>query len=141
MSEPRSHAPCLPSAQVLAENDEWITGMMEMEVGAQDPTHNHKDHLIYVLGGDQVTIHPGGADSGADPLAVDIKVGAGIPAPMDAPPFAKHSLKNTGKTPLKVCTLTACLREGATACSSSHLHAAHTCVHHHLYVSRCSSSR
>lgn len=35
-------------------------------------------------------------------MAVDIKPGAGIPAPMEAPPFAKHSLKNTGKSTLKM---------------------------------------
>ena len=73
------------------------TGMMTMDVGAQDPIHHHKDHLIYVLGGDQVTIFPGGDESAA--MAVDIKVGAGIPAPIAAPPLAKPPLKNTGTTP------------------------------------------
>jgi mannose-6-phosphate isomerase-like protein (cupin superfamily) len=86
--------------KVLAENEEYYTGMLTMEPGETDPVHHHKDHLIYVLEGEQVTIYPGGDESAA--MAVDIKAGAGIPAPMAAPPFAKHSLKNTGTTTLKM---------------------------------------
>ena len=91
---------CASCAQVLAEDDNWITGLMTMEVGATDPVHHHKDHLIYVLEGDEVTIFPGGDESAA--MSVPIKVGAGIPAPMDAPPFFKHSLKNSGSVPIKM---------------------------------------
>ena len=84
----------------LAENDEWITGMMSMAPGEGDPLHHHKDHLIYVLKGDEIIIYPGGDESKA--IVAPIKPNAGIPAPMDAPPFAKHSLKNTGKVAAKL---------------------------------------
>jgi len=86
--------------KILAENDMWITGMMTMDVCAKDPVHHHRDHLIYVLEGDEVTIYVDGDESKA--MAVPIKPGAGIPAPMSAPPFAKHSLKNSGSVPLKM---------------------------------------
>lgn len=86
--------------KILAENDEWITGMLTMEVGQEDPIHHHRDHLIYVLEGDQVTIYPGGDKEKA--MEVPIKPHAGIPAPMSAPPFGKHSLKNSGTVPLKM---------------------------------------
>jgi len=86
--------------KVLAENDEWITGMLTMEVGAVDAFHFHRDHLIYVLEGDGVTINPGGDESAA--MEVPLKAGAGIPAPMSAPPFYSHTLKNSGTCTLKM---------------------------------------
>lgn len=86
--------------KVLAENADYYTGMMTMEPGESDPTHHHKDHLIYVLEGEEVTIYINGDESSA--MTVPLAVGAGIPAPMAAPPFAKHSLKNTGTTTLKL---------------------------------------
>lgn len=86
--------------KVLAENDSYYTGVLEMAPGASDPVHNHKDHLIYVLEGEEVTIFVGGDESNA--MQVPLKAGVGIPAPMEAPPFGKHSLKNTGKVPLKL---------------------------------------
>ena len=86
--------------KILAEDDDWITGMLTMEVGAVDEFHHHRNHLIYVLEGDQVTINPGGDESAA--MAVPIQQFAGIPAPMEAPPFASHTLKNSGTIPLKM---------------------------------------
>lgn len=84
----------------LAEDDNWITGVMTMAVGEKDTLHHHKDHLIYVAEGDGVTIYPGGDESA--PMVVPLQVGAGIPAPMSAPPFAKHTLLNSGTVPLKM---------------------------------------
>jgi mannose-6-phosphate isomerase-like protein (cupin superfamily) len=87
--------------KVLAENDDWITGELTMEVGQADSLHDHLDHLIYVLEGDEVTIYPMGVLG--DGHAVPIKPGAGLAAPMSAGPiFAKHSMKNTGTVPLKM---------------------------------------
>jgi len=85
---------------ILAENDDWITGMLTMEVGQKDGFHYHKDHLIFVLEGDGVTINPGGDESAK--MVVPLKVGAGIPAPMAAPPFFSHTLVNSGTTKLKM---------------------------------------
>jgi len=86
--------------KILAEDDSWITGILTMDVGAKDAFHHHKDHLIYVIEGDQVTIYPGGDETAA--MAVPIAPGAGIPAPMSAPPFASHTLMNSGTKPLKM---------------------------------------
>ena len=86
--------------KILAEDDDWITGVLEMPVGAKDALHHHKDHLIYVEQGDGVTIYPGGDESAA--MVVPLAPGAGIPAPMSAPPFAKHTLLNSGTVPLKM---------------------------------------
>jgi len=86
--------------KVLAEDDDWITGILTMEVGAKDAFHHHKDHLIYVLEGDGVTIYPGGDESAG--MEVPLKPFAGIPAPMAAPPFASHTLLNSGTVPLKM---------------------------------------
>merc|ERR1712023_34586 len=46
--------------KILAEDDNWITGMLTMEVGQEDAFQFHRDHLIYVLEGNGVTIYPGG---------------------------------------------------------------------------------
>jgi len=86
--------------KILEQDDNWITGMLTMEVGEKDDFHHHKDHLIYVIEGDGVTIYPGGDEAAA--MVVPLKVGAGIPAPMAAPPFASHTLLNSGTVPLKM---------------------------------------
>jgi len=92
---------CPKCYKSLAENDDWITGVVEMEVGEQDELHHHKDHLIYVLEGDEVTIFPGG-DMG-NGQAVPLTPNSGIPAPVSAGPiFAKHVMKNTGTKPIKM---------------------------------------
>ena len=87
--------------KILAENDDWITGVMEMQPGEMDGLHHHKDHLIYVLEGNELTIYPGGNMDDAHP--VPIKPEAGIPAPMSAGPiFAHHVVKNSGTVPCKL---------------------------------------
>jgi len=90
--------------KILAENDDWITGELVIAPGESDVLHNHKDHLIYVVEGDEVTIYENGDTTDASKAhAVPIKPGAGIPAPIAAGPiFANHSLKNTGKGPVKM---------------------------------------
>lgn len=89
--------------KILTEDDAWITGVMTMEVGAKDALHHHRDHLIFVEEGDGVTIYPGGDEE--SPMVVPLAPGAGIPAPMSAPPFAKHTLMNSGTVPLKMVFL------------------------------------
>ena len=66
--------------KLLAENDDWITGMLEMAPGDEDPVHHHRDHLIYVLEGDEVTLT--GEDG--EPHAVPIAPGAGNTAGLHA---------------------------------------------------------
>ena len=82
------------------ESENFVTGILTMEVGAKDAFHHHKNHLIYVLEGDAVTIYPGGDKDAA--MDVPLQVGAGIPAPMAAPPFYSHTLKNSGTKTLKM---------------------------------------
>jgi len=91
--------------KILAEDENWITGMLTMEVGQEDGFHKHRDHVIYVLEGDGVTLYPSieakAEDKGASP---PIKPGDYIPAPMAAAGglFAAHSMKNSGTIPLKM---------------------------------------
>ena len=93
---------CAPECyKILAENDEWVTGLMEMTPGQSDPLHHHKDHLIYVLEGDELTIYPDG--NMEDPHAVPIKPEVGIPAPFAAGPiFNHHIVKNSGTVTCKL---------------------------------------
>ena len=86
--------------KLLAEDDDWMTIELTMPVGHTDEIHNHRDHLIYVVEGDEVTIYP---DGGAEGHAVPIAPGAGIPAPMTAGPmFTNHKVKNSGTKELKM---------------------------------------
>lgn len=86
--------------KILAEDDDWYTGLLTMEPGMSDPFHHHKNHLIYVLEGEEITILPGGDEGAA--MTVPLHKYSGIPAPMAAPPFASHILKNTGSTTVKM---------------------------------------
>lgn len=85
----------------LAEDDDWITAELSVEPGAIDELHHHRDHLIYVLEGEEITIYPDGDETQGN--AVPLKVGMAVAAPMSAGPmFAKHRTKNTGSTALKM---------------------------------------
>jgi quercetin dioxygenase-like cupin family protein len=92
---------CENCYKILAEDDKWVTGMLTMEPGAQDTLHNHKDHLIYVLEGDEITIFPGG--NMEDPHPVPIHPYKGVAAPVKAGAiFNNHVMKNSGKTTAKM---------------------------------------
>ena len=83
---------------MLAENEDWITGMVTMHPGDMDALHHHRDHLIYVLDGDEVTIHPNGDME--DGHTVPVKPDSGIGAPMAAGAiFSHHIMKNSGIAP------------------------------------------
>jgi len=84
---------------ILAENDDWITAELTMAPGVADPLHYHKDHLMYVLEGDELTIFPNGEGDG---MKVPLYSGKAVSAPMTAPPFFKHIVKNSGSVPLKM---------------------------------------
>lgn len=86
--------------KIVAEDDNWITGVMTMQVGEKDIFHHHRDHVIYVEEGDGITIYPGGDESAG--MEVPLAPGAGIPAPMAAPPFGSHILLNSGTVPVKM---------------------------------------
>jgi len=88
----------------LASDDEWFTGLMEMAPGARDEPHGHRDHLLYVLEGDKLTIHNLGPDM--SPLEGD-----GPPAKLDADiapgaamavPAGHHWVENTGTATCKI---------------------------------------
>lgn len=95
------HDTCGDFYKKLAEDDEWITAEMTMEPGQIDTLHNHRDHLIYVVEGDELTIYPDG--NMEDPHPVPIKPNAGIPAPNAAGSiFNNHIVKNSGKGKCKL---------------------------------------
>ena len=88
----------------LAQDDDWFTGIMEMAPGAKDSPQGHRDHMLYVLEGEQVKINILGPDM--NPLE-----GEGPPAKMIlglAPGAAMavsachHWLENTGSAACKI---------------------------------------
>jgi len=85
----------------LNEDDDWVTGMLTMDVGQRDAIHHHRDHVIYFLEGDEITITPIVIGEPAEPMVVPLKTPCGVAAPMAAAPFACHTLKNTGSKPVK----------------------------------------
>jgi len=78
---------------------------MEMEPGGKDSPHGHRDHLLYVLEGDQVTINNLGPameplqGDGPPPaqMVLDLAPGAAM-----AVPAGHHWLENTGKAACKI---------------------------------------
>eukprot|EP00933_Yihiella_yeosuensis_P002206 TRINITY_DN10364_c3_g1_i2.p1 TRINITY_DN10364_c3_g1~~TRINITY_DN10364_c3_g1_i2.p1 ORF type:complete len:276 (-),score=89.83 TRINITY_DN10364_c3_g1_i2:259-1086(-) len=85
----------------LAEDDDWFTGMVTMEPGEEDGLHHHRDHFIYMLEGDQITLYPGGdKEKGKD---IPIEPMHAVAAPIAAGDiFAKHIMKNSGTKPCKL---------------------------------------
>jgi len=82
----------------LDEDEDWMIGMIEMKAGDSDPPHDHKDHLIYVLEGDQITIFPGKEVKEDGPSkVVDIKAGMALNVPA-----GPHHLKNSGSKDAKL---------------------------------------
>lgn len=69
----------------LAEDDDWFTGMMEMDAGKQDPPHSHREHFVYCLEGEAIAILPipdmTKPGDFAEKMEVPIKPGACIPVP------------------------------------------------------------
>lgn len=91
--------------KILAEDDNWITGMLTMEVGQEDGFHKHRNHVIHVLEGDGVTLYPSiEAKEKGEGASPPIKPGDYIPAPINVMGglFGAHSMKNTGTIPLKM---------------------------------------
>mmetsp|Transcript_22498 Transcript_22498/g.36162 ORF Transcript_22498/g.36162 Transcript_22498/m.36162 type:complete len:253 (-) Transcript_22498:176-934(-) len=77
--------------KTLAEDNNWMVVKMEMKPGAEDLPHSHRDHIVFILGGDEITIWPG-KEKGEQKLVVPIKAGAVLPVPT-----GYHIVKNTGK--------------------------------------------
>merc|ERR1719231_186577 len=64
--------------KVLVEDEEWFVGQMSMTAGEEDAAHSHRDHFIYVLEGDGITLYPG-KEKGEEKMEVPIKPGMSIP--------------------------------------------------------------
>ena len=82
----------------LASDEDWFTGLMEMEPGAKDTPHGHRDHLLYVLKGGKLTTSSLGPDmaplEGEGPPAkteAEIAPGAAM-----AVPAGHHWVINSG---------------------------------------------
>ena len=87
--------------QLLAEDNDWYTGEINLKKGQEGAFHHHRDHLMYVVDGGEITIYQGG-DKSKEPMKLDLPPGAAIPAPMEAPPFASHIVANNGDTDLRM---------------------------------------
>jgi Ca2+-binding EF-hand superfamily protein/mannose-6-phosphate isomerase-like protein (cupin superfamily) len=90
--------------KILAEDDDWFTGEMNMGAGTKDHPHGHRDHLLYVLEGDEVTIHNLAGDMSAlegdaPPALMKVPLAAGAAM---AVPAGHHWLENTGSQNCKI---------------------------------------
>lgn len=81
--------------KILCEDDDWIVGEMVMKAGAEDHPHAHRDHLLYVLGGDKICIYPGKTKD--QKLELDIAPGAALDVPQ-----GWHIVANTGAKDVKI---------------------------------------
>lgn len=79
----------------LAEDDNWMTGLMTMGSQKQDPPHSHNEHFVYCLEGNAITILPlpdiTKPGAFAEKLEVPIKPDMAIPVPQ-----GHHVVKNPG---------------------------------------------
>ena len=82
--------------KVLAEDETWFIGEMTMGPGEEDLPHSHHDHLLYALGGNELTLWPGKSMKG-DGKAIPIS--SGFAAPIG---HGFHVLKNTGSEAAKI---------------------------------------
>jgi len=82
--------------KILGEDDQWFVGECSMECGKRDNPHSHREHFIYVVEGDEVTITnlKDGDETNVDgePICAPIKPGAALPWPKGF-----HFVKNSGK--------------------------------------------
>jgi len=88
----------------LASDEDWFTGLMEMEPGAKDSPHGHRDHLLYVLEGDMLTVNNLGPDMAplegeGPPAKIEAEIAPG--AAMSVP-AGHHWVENTGKKACKI---------------------------------------
>lgn len=78
----------------LAEDGEWMVVKMDMKVGEEDHPHSHRDHIVYMLDGGEITIWPG-KEKGEQKLVVPITPGMVVPVPTGF-----HIVANTGDKPI-----------------------------------------
>jgi quercetin dioxygenase-like cupin family protein len=83
--------------KILVEDDDWFIGEMTLAAGAEDHPHSHRDHLVYVLTGDELTIWPGKEKDDEKKMVAPIKPGAALPVPNGF-----HIVGNTGTTEAKL---------------------------------------
>mmetsp|Transcript_1754 Transcript_1754/g.3174 ORF Transcript_1754/g.3174 Transcript_1754/m.3174 type:complete len:220 (-) Transcript_1754:260-919(-) len=76
--------------KTLAEDGQWMVVKMDLKAGEEDHPHSHRDHIVYCIDGDQLTIYPG-KKKGEQKLVVDLKPGMVLPVPTGF-----HIVSNTG---------------------------------------------
>eukprot|EP00658_Telonema_sp_P-2_P076975 TRINITY_DN6856_c0_g2_i1.p1 TRINITY_DN6856_c0_g2~~TRINITY_DN6856_c0_g2_i1.p1 ORF type:complete len:221 (-),score=51.18 TRINITY_DN6856_c0_g2_i1:46-708(-) len=97
---PEGHFPLQKSvgdnSKTLAENEACMVMETTLKAGEEDRPHSYRDHLMYVLEGEQLTIHPGQGKV-AEPMVVDVMPGAVLPLPSGF-----NLVQNTGCQDVKV---------------------------------------
>lgn len=80
----------------LNNDDYWVTGLMTMKSGAQDPPHSHNDHFVYVLEGTAIGILPlpdiSQPGAFAEKMSVPVTPGMGLHVPQ-----GHHVIQNDGE--------------------------------------------
>lgn len=82
--------------KLLCEDDNWFVGEMTMKPGAKDHPHSHRDHLLYVLGGEKIIIYPGKVQGDAK-LELPLAPGAALGVPQ-----GWHVVENVGAQEVKI---------------------------------------
>jgi uncharacterized RmlC-like cupin family protein len=80
--------------KTLAEDENWMVVKMDVAPGAEDHPHSHKEHVVYIVDGEQLTIW-GGKEKEGDGMTVPVAAGAVLPVPSGF-----HIVKNTGTKPV-----------------------------------------
>lgn len=96
---PENHTPGFKTDpdcyKVLFEDEDWLCAEMTMKPGTEDHPHSHRDHLLYVMGGDKICIYPGKKKD--QKMEIPIAAGAALDVPQ-----GWHIVANTGTKPVQI---------------------------------------
>merc|ERR1712070_425083 len=99
---PEGHYSCLKAEpghyKCVAEDEDWMVVTMDMQPGAEDTPHSHREHVVYVLSEGQLSIWAGKEKTNPDKPdlgPVPVKPGAVLPVPTGF-----HIVKNSGCVPV-----------------------------------------
>ena len=96
---PDEHIPCYEkdpdTYKVLCQDSEWMVVKMKMSPGEEDKPHSHREHVVIILEGGQLSIW--GGKEKTDPENPDMKADV-VPGLVLPVPTGWHIVANTGDT-------------------------------------------
>lgn len=80
---PEGHFSCLEAEpthyKVLCENEDWMLIDMFMKPGEEDKPHSHRDHVVYVLDANELTLYDGKEKVHEKKMVASVSAGAVLP--------------------------------------------------------------